>query len=71
MIGRLAQAIVVAIAVGLGLTLLGLVLAIINVPIATTVGVFLTHYSWGIGALAGIWHFFTGANWLRITSNKQ
>jgi len=60
MIGRLVLAVVVAVVVGLACLLLGLVLASLAVPIAVTVGGFLTTYAWVIGVLAGLWHFFRG-----------
>lgn len=60
MITRLVLAVVVAVVVGLACVLLGSVLGSLNVPIAETVGHFLRGYAWLIGALAGLWYFFTG-----------
>jgi len=60
MIGRLVLALVVAVVVGLACLLLGVILAGLAVPIAVTVGGFLTTYAWVIGVLAGLWHFFKG-----------
>lgn len=61
MVARVVLAVVVAIAVGLVCLLLGAVLAALEVPIAVTVGGFLTRWAWVIGVLTGIWHFFAGS----------
>ena len=60
MISRLVLALVVAIVTGLVCILLGSILASLGVPIATTIGDFLTRWGWVIGILAGLWFFFTG-----------
>ena len=62
MISRLVLALVVAIVTGLVCILLGSILASLGVPIATTIGDFLTHWGWVIGILAGLWYFFTGGS---------
>lgn len=59
MIRALVLAVIVAVAVGLGLTLLGGILADLGVPIAETIGSFLESYAFVIGVLAGLWYFFT------------
>lgn len=61
-IARLALAVVVAVAVTLGVILLGIILISINVGIAEAVGGFLKTYAAAIGVLAGIWFFFKGGN---------
>lgn len=60
MIARLVLAVVVAMVVGLGCILLGSILAGLGVPIAKTVGGFLTQWGWVLGVLAGLWYFFSG-----------
>jgi hypothetical protein len=60
MIQKLVLAVVVAIAVGLVCMLLGAVIGSLNVPIAETIGHFLTAWGWVIGVLAGLWYFFAG-----------
>lgn len=60
MISRIVMAIVVAVLVGLGCLLLGMVLNSLNVPPAEAVGRFLTQYAWVVGILAGLIHFFRG-----------
>jgi hypothetical protein len=60
MISRIVLAVVVAVAVGLGCMLLGGILASLNVPIAVTVGSWLTSYGWVLGVLVGLWYFFRG-----------
>jgi len=61
-IGRLVQALVVAIVTGLVCLLLGAILGSLGIPIASTVGAFLTHWGWVIGILAGLWFFFSGGS---------
>jgi hypothetical protein len=60
MIARLVLALVVAIVTGLVCLLLGSILGSLDVPIATTIGGFLTHWGWVIGILAGLWFYFSG-----------
>lgn len=61
MIQRLVLAVVVAVAVGIGLTaLLGPIIVTLKAPIAVTVGDFFVQYGWVIGVLAGLWFFFAG-----------
>lgn len=57
MLMRLVAATVVAIVVYLACILLGAILGSLNVPIADTVGGFLTRFAVVIGVLAGLWHF--------------
>lgn len=62
MIARLCLAVVVAVAVGIGLVaLLGPILVTLKAPVAVTVGDFFTGYGWVIGVLCGIWFFFMGS----------
>jgi hypothetical protein len=64
MIARLVLSVVVAVVVGLALVyLLGPVLASLVVPIAVAVGDFLTRFGFLLGALAGLWYFFSGQTW--------
>lgn len=60
MIGRLAVAVVVGAVVGLGVLLLGLIFAELEIPVLVTVGGFLTQWAWVIGILAGLYSAFTG-----------
>jgi hypothetical protein len=64
LLGRIILAVVVAVVVGLACMLLGAVLATLKVPIATTIGDFLTTWGWVIGVLSGLWYFFAGGNLL-------
>lgn len=59
----LILAVVVAAATGLACILLGSVLGSLNIPIADTIGKFLTAYGWALGVLAGLWYYFTGGTW--------
>lgn len=61
MIQRLILAVVVAVVVTLACTLLGGILATLNVAVAVTIGNFLVKYSAGLGILAGLWWYFAGA----------
>jgi uncharacterized membrane protein len=63
MLMRLVYAVAVAIGVGLGCLLLGLVLSSLGVPIAETVGKFLSTWCWVIGVVAGLIAFATGRTW--------
>lgn len=60
---QLILAVVVAAVTGLGCLLLGSVLTDLNIPIAATIGTFLSAWGWVIGVLAGLWFYFTGASW--------
>lgn len=60
MIRRLVLAVVVAVVTTLGCMLVGAVLATIAVPIAVTVGGFLSTWAGAFGLLAGLWYFFSG-----------
>jgi hypothetical protein len=60
MLMRLVAATVVAVIVYLACILLGAILGSLGVPIATTVGGFLTQFAVVIGVLAGLWHFAGG-----------
>lgn len=60
LIYRIGQAVVVAIAVGLLLLFLGIVLVGLKVDIAVQVGDFLKSYGFPIGVLAGLAFFFFG-----------
>jgi len=60
MLMRLVAATVVAIVVYLACILLGIILGGLNVPIASTIGGFLTAYAAVISVLAGLWHFVRG-----------
>jgi hypothetical protein len=59
--------IVAAIAVGIGTSLIclliGLVLVALNVPIVEAIGSFLRQYAWLIGAVTGLFWFATGRTW--------
>lgn len=59
MIRKLVLSAVVAVAVTIGLMLLGAILATLKVEIAVTIGNFLKTWGSVIGILAGIWYFFT------------
>jgi uncharacterized membrane protein YvlD (DUF360 family) len=60
-IARAVLALVVAIVVGLLLTyLLGPILLMLAIPIATVVGDFFVRWGWVLGILAGLWFFFAG-----------
>ena len=63
MLSRLILAVVIAVIVTLACVLLGDILASLNVAIATTIGGFLSKYSAALGVLAGLWYFFSNANW--------
>lgn len=65
MFSRIVLAVVVAVVVSLACILVGGILASLGVTIAVTVGVFLKSYAWVLGVLAGLWYFFSGANWFR------
>lgn len=58
MLNKLILALVIAIAVSLGCILLGSVLGILNVSIASVIGNFLKTYNLSLEVLAGLWHFF-------------
>ncbi len=62
MIARLVLAVVVAVVVGLVCILLGDILSTLKVPIAVTIGDFLSAWGWVIGVLAGLWYFFSGGS---------
>lgn len=57
MLMRLVYAMAVAVLVYLACILLGLILGSLNVPIAATVGGFLTEFAVVIGVLAGLMNF--------------
>lgn len=59
----LVRAIIVAVVVGLVLLLIGMLLVSLGVPILKTLGSFLGQWCWVIGALSGLWYFFTGGSW--------
>lgn len=61
MIARVVIALVVAVVVTLGCLLLGTVLAMLKVDIATVVGDFIHTYAVAFGILAGLWFFFVGS----------
>lgn len=61
MIQRIALAVIVGLAVGLGCLFVGLLLGSLNVPPAEAVAGFLTAYAWAIGILAGAWYFVRGS----------
>lgn len=60
MLARIVQAVVVAAVVFLACILVGALLGDLGIPIASTVGGFLTRWAAAIGVLAGLWHFFNG-----------
>jgi len=62
MLARIIQAVVVAAVVFLACILLGAILGQLGIPIASTVGGFLSQYAVAIGVLAGLWHFFAGGS---------
>ena len=59
---RLVLAIVIAIAVGIGLMFIGTIVVTLKAPIAVSVGGFLEAWGWTIGVLAGLWYFFAGGS---------
>lgn len=61
MLSRLIIAVVVAAIVGLACLLLGSILSGLGIPIASTIGKFLTQWAWVIGVLAGLLQFFRGS----------
>jgi hypothetical protein len=62
MIARLVLAVVVGVVVGLLCILFGGILVSLHVPIAATVGAWLTDWGWVLGFLAFLWYFFAGGN---------
>ena len=60
MIARIVIAVVVGVVVTLACILLGLILVALHIDIAETVGHFLQSYAAVIGILAGLIQFFTG-----------
>lgn len=42
--------------------LFGMLLGATGIPIATTIGAFLTQWAGAIAILVAIWHFFTGGS---------
>ncbi len=64
MIRKLVLALVVAVAVTIGLLLLGAILVTLKVDIAITIGNFFKQWGSVIGILAGIWYMFSGSDWL-------
>lgn len=58
---QLILAVIVAVVVGLVCVgLLGPIIAGLGVPIAKTMGDFLTRWGWVLGVLAGLWYYFAG-----------
>jgi len=57
---KIAQAILVAVVVGLALLFLGMILDSLKVPILETIGSFLASWCWVIGVIAGLWYLFFG-----------
>lgn len=60
MVSRTVIAVIVAVAVSLGCILLGMILGSLGMPIASTVGAFLTQWGYAIGVLCGLYQFFAG-----------
>jgi hypothetical protein len=60
MITRIAQAIIVGVAVGLLVLFLGVILSAFGIPPLSTIAGFLIQWCWVIGILAGLWQFFSG-----------
>lgn len=56
--------VVVAVVVGLLLTLLGTILESLKVPIVVTIGDFLVFWAWVLGLLAGLWQFAKSLGWV-------
>lgn len=65
MLGKLVQAVIVAVVVTLACILLGAILVTLKVEVAVTVGNFIKTYGAVIGVLAGLWYYFSGSNLLR------
>lgn len=64
LLGRLVCALVVAVVAGIFIVyLLGPVLALLQVPIALVVAVFLEHWGWVLAIALGVWYFFSGSTW--------
>lgn len=61
MIERIARAIIVGAAVILLCLFAGLILGTLGIAPVTAIGAFLSEWSWAIGVLAGLWHFFGGS----------
>ena len=59
MLKKIILAVVVAVVVTLACTLLGAILITLKVEIAVTVGQWLKSYSGVLGALSGLWYYFT------------
>jgi len=66
MLMRLVYATAVAVLVYLACILLGMILTGLNVPIASTIGGFLTEFAVVIGVLAGLWHFLGGGGFPKL-----
>lgn len=63
MLSRIILAAVLATVVTLTCILVGAILITLKVAIAVTIGTFLKDWSGAIGALAGLWWYFSGAVW--------
>ncbi len=66
MLTRLIQAVLVAVVFGLVCILLGGILITLKVPIAVTVGGFLTEWGWVLGVVAGLWFYFGGGTFPKM-----
>lgn len=63
MLGRIVQAVIVAVVVGfLLVVILGPVLCMLKVPIAVFIGGVFIDWGWAIGIVCGLWFFFSGSN---------
>lgn len=65
MLLRLVSALVVAIAVTLGVILVAVILLTVGLDITQAIGGFLKRFAGVIGILAGVWYFIKGGNLFR------
>ncbi len=63
MLNRIVLSVLVAVVVTLACILVGGILITLTVAVAVTVGQFLKDYGAVIGVIAGLWYYFSGANW--------
>ena len=66
MLQRVILAACVGVFTALIILLIGVILVAIKVPIATSIGDFISQWCWVFGLIAGIWFFFTGRTSLSL-----
>lgn len=62
MIRKIILSVIIAAGTTLGCMLLGAILSSMGIPIASTIGDFMSQWSYAIGVLVGLWWFFAGPN---------